>query len=580
MATLKLTAFSGEIPLVLPRLLPPNAAQHAENVRLTSGGLDPVRRARLDHTITSHDVGAIQTIYKNGAEWLEWETVVNAAPGPVAQDRLYYTGDGAPKMRAAGVIYPLALPYPTAALTATVTGSGTGPIIDRLYVRTFVTGFGEESEPSPVSNVAAWQAGKGVTLSGFTLPPAGRNITKERIYRSQSSSSSTDLFFIAERNVTMADFVDTVAVDGFAGVIPSLNWNAAPAGLKNLCAGANGMMAGSVGKDLYISEPFRPHAWPEIYVQTLDFEIVAIGSFGTTFVVMTTGYPYIFQGLAPDSLVQEKIESNLPCVNPRGVVNLGYGVAYPSTDGLILISSAGIKNATQELFDRVTWLATSPYTFVAGQYNGRYFASYAYADVNGDPVKGTFIIDLTGESPFLIRATRYASACHYSVTEGLLYMLTGLGVYQWDAAGEVPDVMSWKSKKFVLEAPAAFGAMLVEGDDTLSVDDIAAAEAARQAMLTANAAIFAAGSIGGELGGAAMGVYVINGDALIDPDPERYASISIFAEGVLVDTVSVLNEAVRLKAIPRNRSWHVEVSGTANVSQVSLATTMRELNGV
>jgi hypothetical protein len=580
MATLKLTAFSGEIPQVLPRLLPPNAAQHAENVRLTGGGLDPVRRARLDHTITGHALGSIQTIYKNGAEWLEWETVVNAAPGPVAQDRLYYTGDGVPKMRVAGVVYPLAVPFPAAALAATVSGSGTGTITDRLYVRTFVTAFGEESEPCPLSNVAHWQAGQSVTLSGFTLPPSGRNITRERIYRSQSSSSSTDLFFIAERDVSTGDFVDTVAVAGFAGVLPSLNWNAPPDGLTGLCAGANGMMAGFVGKDLYFSEPFRPHAWPEIYVQTLDFDIVAIGSFGTRFVVMTTGYPYIFQGLTPDSMVQDKVELNLPCINARGVVDLGYGVAYPSVDGLILVSGSGVQNATQQLFDRIGWLATSPYTFVAAQYNGRYFASYAYADVNGDPIKGTFIIDLTGETPFLIRATRYASACHYNIREGLLYMLTGLGVYQWDAAGEVPDVMSWKSKKFVLEAPASFGAMLIEGDDSLSVDDIAAQEAARQALLTANAAIFAAGSIGGELGGAAMGLYVINGDALIDPDPETYAAVSIFAEGELVDTVSILNSAVRLKAIPRNRSWHVEVSGTAKVSQVSLATTMRELNGI
>jgi len=581
MATLKLTAFSGETPRVLPRLLAPTAAQHAENVRLTSGGLDPVRRARLDHTITGHASGSIQTIYKNGSEWLEWETVVNAAPGPVAQDRLYYTGDGVPKMRVAATVYPLALPFPSAALVATVTGSGTGPVTDRLYARTFVTGFGEESEPCPLSNVAAWQAGQSVTLSGFTLPPGGRNITKERIYRSQSSSTSTDLFFIAERNVSTADFVDTVAVDGFAGVISSTDWNTPPDALQGLCAGANGMMAGFVGKDLYFSEPFRPHAWPEKYTETLDYEIVAIGSFGTTFVVMTTGLPYIFQGLNPESMAQEKIDSNLPCINARGVMDLGYGVAYPSTDGLILVSGSGVSNATRDLMAREDWQATSPATFVAGQYDGRYFASYAYSDSLGKAVQGTFIIDLTGESPFLIRASRYASACHYSVLEGALYMLTGLSVYQWDAITEVPEILMWKSKKFVLEAPAAFGAMLIEGDDTLSTDDIAAQEASRLALIAANASLFSgAGSIGGELGGAAMGLYVIDGDAMQTPDPERYAAISIFADGVLVDTVSTLNEAVRLKPIPRNRSWHVEVVGTASIAQISMATTMRELNGV
>lgn len=580
MSTLKLTAFSGELPRILPRLLPDTAAQHAENVRLTSGGLDPVRRARLEHTITGHNAGDIKTIYKNGAEWLIWDTVVNACPGPVAQDRLYFTGDGVPQMRVAGTDYPLAVPFPTTALSVALTGSPTGPVTDRYYVRTFVTSFGEESEPCPLSSLVPWQAGHVVTLSGFTLPPSGRGITTERIYRSQSSSSSTDLFFIAERAVSTSNYVDSVAVDGFGAVIPSLDWNAPPAGLSGLCSGANGMMAGFVGKDLYFSEPFRPHAWPEKYIQTLDFNIVAIGSFGTTFVIMTEGLPYVFQGLHPDSMAQEKIEQNLPCVNARGVIDLGIGVAYPSSDGLVLVSSAGIRIVTDGLMAREDWRLTSPSTFVAGQFNGRYFASYSYVDALNKPVKGTFIIDLTGAEPFLIRASRYADACCYVLKESTLYMLAGLGIYEWDAPGQVNEVMSWKSKKFVLDSPASFGAMLVEGDDAMSSDDIAAQAAATAARLATNAALFAGASIGGELGGAVMGLYPVNGDALVAAEPEKYAAISIFADGVLVDTVSVLNQAVRLKPIPRNRSWHVEVSGTAEVAQVSMATTMRELNGI
>lgn len=580
MATLKLTAFSGEMPRVLPRLLDPTAAQRAENVRLTSGGLDPVRRARFEHAITGHLAANLKTIYKNGTEWLAWDTVVNAAPGPVATDRLYFTGDGVPKMRVAGTDYPLAVPFPSTPLTGTLSGSGTGSLTDRLYAYTFVTSFGEESEPCPVSNLVKWFAGQTVILSGFAAPPSGRAITRQRIYRSQSSSSATDLFFIAERDATTDDYEDAIAPDAFGAVIPSLTWNAPPAGLLGLCAGANGMMTGFVGKDLYFCEPNRPHAWPEGYVQTLDFDIVAIGSFGTTFVVMTTGLPYIFQGLNPDSMAQEKVELNLPCINARGVVDLGYGVTYPSTDGLILVSSEGVKNATANLMARVDWLATSPATFVAGQYNGRYFASYSYTDPLGKPVKGTFIIDLTGESPFLIRASRYADACHYSLTEGALYMLSGLSIYEWDAPGETNEVMAWRSKKFVLEAPAAFGAMIVEGDDFLSADDIAAAQAESAARLAANAIIFEQDSIGGELGGAVFGLYAVNGDAMLRADPDKYAAISIFADGVLVDTVSVLNEAVRLKPIPRNRTWYVEITGTAKVAQVSMATTMRELNGV
>lgn len=580
MATLKLTAFSGEIPRIQARLLPPTAAQHAENTRLTSGGLAPVRQARNAHVITGHTAGAVKTIYKHAGEWLAWDTVVNACPGPVATDRLYFTGDGVPKMRVSGVDYPLAVPFPATALTATTSGTPTGPITERLYVRTFVTSFGEESEPCPVSAPVPWQSGLTVTLSGFTAAPAGRGITLERIYRSQDSTAGTSLYFIAERAVSTANFVDTVAPDGFGELLPSLDWNAPPDGLVGLCAGANGMMAGILGKQICFSEPYRPHAWPEKYRLTIDFDGVAIGAFGTTFAIMTTGQPYVAQGNAPESMVMEKIERNLPCINARGVVDLGYGVAYPSTDGLVMVSTGGADVVTKSLMARTDWEATSPATFVAGQYDGRYFASYSYLDVLSQPVIGTFIIDLTGEQPFILRASRYADACHYSLTEGALYMLSGLTVYEWDAVGQLPEVQSWKSKKFVLEAPASFGAMLVEGVDSLSADELDDIAQANAAIAAANAAMFAQPSVGGELNGAEMGLYPINGDMLVPAAPPKYASIAIFADGVLVDTVSDLNVAVRLKPTPRNRSWHVEVSGTAEVSQVSLATTMRELNGI
>jgi ribosomal protein S11 len=121
MSTLKLMQFSGEIPRLLPRLLPDTGSQFAENVRLDDGGLTPVRGLRFEHAFDPSDDHA--TIYKFGETWLSWATAVNAAPGPVATDRLYYTGDGVPKMRVGTDVYNLKVQYPTAALTATVGGT-------------------------------------------------------------------------------------------------------------------------------------------------------------------------------------------------------------------------------------------------------------------------------------------------------------------------------------------------------------------------------------------------------------------------------------------------------------------------
>jgi hypothetical protein len=581
MTTLKLIQFSGETPRLLPRLLPESGAQRAENVRLDNGGLTPIRQARLVDTVIGIPEGQIKTIYKNGEDWLAWDKVVNAAAGPVASDRLYYTGDGAPKMLVAGTVYALAVPFPAGALTATLTGTGTGNITQRLYVYTYVTDFGEESEPSPISNPVDWMAGQGVTLSGFAAPPAGRNITKQRIYRSQSSvSAGTDLFFIAERAASASNYADSIAVDGFGEVLPSREWNAPPDGLTGLISLPNGMMAAFVGKDLYFCEPFRPHAWPEVYVLTMDYPIVALGAYGTTLVVTTTGTPYLVQGQAPENMVQEKLELNLPCINARGLVDLGYAVAYPSTEGLVVVASGSANVATGPLLTRSGWLQTSPATFVAGQYDGRYFASYEFIELDNEPTRGTFEIDLTGNTPFLLRGSRYAEACYYDITTSALYMLSGVGIYEWDALGQLSENMTWKSKQFVLPEPTNFGAILIEGADALTPEQEAVLAAERAEVAAQNAILFAMDSIGGEINGAPYNTYQVNGDALGRVIAQSFVFVRVIADGVVVAVIDQVNEVVRLPSGFKARNWEMEVNGTTEIAQITLGTTVKELNNV
>lgn len=579
MTTLKLIQFSGEIPRVIPRLLPETAAQRAENVRLDDGALTPFRKARLAGVI--NDVVPIQSIYKYGNDWLGWSTIVNAAPGPVAQDRLYYTGDGAPKMRVGSTVYPLALPAPAGALTATLSGVGSGDSITQLFVYTVVTDFGEESEPCPISNAVEWQAGKTVTLSGFVTPPSGRNITKQRIYRSQSSvSAGTDLFFIGERAAANTDYVVTAGINDFNEVLPSRDWNPPPAALDGLISLPNGMMAGFVGKDLYFCEPYRPHAWPEKYVMTMDYSIVALGAYGSTVVVMTNGLPYIVQGSAPEAMQQERLELNLPCINRRGVVDLGSAVAYPSYDGLVVVGPGGASVATAPVMTRSAWLKTSPATFVAGQYSGRYFASYEYAEPDGTQNSGTFIFDLSGQTPFVLRAGIQAEACFYDIPTSALYMLVGTEVYEFDALGEASEILSWRSKQFVLPAPASFGCILVEGSSSLSAEQQAAAEAEAAAVAEQNAIYFAMPSIGGEINGAPMNLYEVNGDMLLDAvAASQFASVQVFADGELLATVSSINVVKRLPA-KKARQWEVLVTATASIEQISMATSPPELNAI
>lgn len=580
MTTLKLMQFSGEVPRLLPRLLPDGGAQQAENVRLDDGGLTPVRRKRAVHSVTGI-AGAVKTIYRHAGTWLAWDKVVDAAPGPVAQDRLYYTGDGAPKMRVGGTVYDLKVPFPTAAPTATLSGTGTGDVITRIYAYTFVTEFGEESEPSLASNEVNWQSGRTVTLSGIQAAPSGRGIVKQRFYRSQTSQTAgTDFFFIAERTASSANFTDSVATDAFGEVLPSRDWNQPPDTMKGLISLPNGMMATFDGKELLLCEPFRPHAWPEKYRLTMDTNIVALGAYGTAIVVTTEGQPYIVAGTAPENMQQEKMELNLPCINARGVVDLGYAVAYPSKDGLVVASGGSAAVATQALMTRNDWLQTSPGSFVAGQFSGRYFASFEYLEADGTPRRGTFIFDLATQTPFILRNSDKAEAFFYDVGDAELYLLIDKTIYQYDPFGEVNEIMSWRSKQFVYPAPATFGCILIEASDSKTPEEEAADEAERQAIEAANAVIFARPSIGGELNGSAYNVQTVNGDDLQRVFPKQFTSVEVFADNKLVGSVSEINKAVRLPAVPKARNWEVLVNGTTRIDQITLATSPRELNAV
>lgn len=582
MAIIKLIGFTGEIPRVQPRMLPDMASQNAFNTRLTSGDLQPIRKARFRHNFTSMPAEGYTTIYKHGDEWLGWTGLVHAAPGPVAADRLYYTGDGAPKMRVGGTVYDLAVDAPTAALTAAVSGtpSGSGLSETRLYVYTFVTDFGEESEPCPISNEVVWQAGQTVTLSGFQAAPAGRNITKQRIYRSQSSTSGTTLYFIAERAASASNFTDNLPATAINEPLPSLDWNAPPDALQGLISLPNGMMAAFVGKDLYFCEPYHPHAWPEKYVLTMDYPIVGLGAFGTTIVVATAGNPYMVSGTAPENMQQEKLELNLPCINARGIVDLGYAVAYPSNDGLVTVSSGGPVVATANLFTRENWQKLRPAIMRAGQNDGRYMAAYSIVDRRNQEYTGTIILDLAGRENTLSRAGIYPSAFYYDIGESRLFYLQGSGVYEWDAIGETNEIQAWRSKPYILPKPSNMGAILVEADSGLTDDEVAAIEDEIAAVLAENQILFDAGNLGGEINGSVINTYEVNGDKLNPiPSINKTCTVNIYADGKLVASVSKLNSMDRLPSGFLAQQWEIEVTGDMLVKQVTMAGTGAELAG-
>jgi hypothetical protein len=121
---LELTGFGGIMPKMDPRMLSKMSAQTAENCQLMAGILEPLPTPAAIGTLALSDP---VTIFPYRGDWLCWATDVDVVRGPLAADqyeRIYYTGDGVPKMRClfGGIetVYPLGIPKPSAAPTVSV----------------------------------------------------------------------------------------------------------------------------------------------------------------------------------------------------------------------------------------------------------------------------------------------------------------------------------------------------------------------------------------------------------------------------------------------------------------------------
>lgn len=188
MTPLRFGPFSGIAPRIDPRYLPKHMGQNAENCRLFSGGLSSWKRPKQIVAATKATLGTVKSIFRmnnGGADfWLNWLTDVNCVRGPIAGDtsqRIYYTGDGEPRvsnfaLATSGGDFPtqwfvLGVFAPTTAPTVGATG-GSGAQVTRSFVYTFVTQFGEESQPSPPGTFTTFLNATSWDITNMQVAPA------------------------------------------------------------------------------------------------------------------------------------------------------------------------------------------------------------------------------------------------------------------------------------------------------------------------------------------------------------------------------------------------------------------------
>jgi hypothetical protein len=397
----------------------------------------------------------------------------------------------------------------------------------------------------------------------------------KRIYRTiTTTSTGAEYHYLVTITAATTTYADTISDENaaVAELLPSATWEMPPANMRGIVILPNGIACGFFGNEICLSEPFHPYAWPPLYRQTYDQDIVAIGITGTTLVGMTEGNPFTITGVEPVTMGggMEKLGVAWPCMSKRSAASFAFGVGYASPQGLVIIGSQ-TDVVTKDLFTQKEWDELNPETFIGATADNRYYAGYT-----DDDSSLMFVID-KAEAASFVKINQAITAIWADPATGKLYVAADGGIYRWE--GDIGTKLSyeWKSKMFLSGPPVNYGAAKIDADFGMSEAESAAALTAYDAAIAANEALITANGMNDGLADPSLGEYEIGGDEM-DVIPALVADslqFQLWAGGELKLTKQVQNtRAFRLPAGYKADNLEIVLSGNVKVSGVIIAETM------
>lgn len=470
--------FAGELPRIEPHLLPPNAAQLAQNVKLWTGACEALKSPLYITDLAKP--GEKKTIYRYGQSvdsdtqfWFHWTVDVDVCRGPLmddTQERLYISGDGPLKatdatMGTSGANLPssaylVGLPAPTKP-TATVSGAATGVAARIVVGYQFVNSWGEPGPISPVSDPVDYYPGQTLEVSFMDGAPSGAyNVPNKRIYVSQTDSSeNTALRYWKEIPVATTTTSGTVDFTLLGEAVESPSMIAPPADLFNVMLHPNRFLVGFTKRRICRSEANRPYGWPEVYRDPVGDDIVGGAIFGQSIVVCTKGLTWLATGQDPLNQAIIDLAGRQPCVAKRTIKAMPFGVLYASPDGLVLVASSGpLVVISEGILTRAQWQALKPESMHAAVHDKRYYVWYDTGSVKGGLI---FEFDAGGAINTLTRTDIHVTAAYSDHRRDDLFVAMPADghLYKWDAGAAATQV--WRSGEVRFDRPQAVGAAKV-----------------------------------------------------------------------------------------------------------------------
>ena len=114
------------------------------------------------------------------------------------------------------------------------------------------------------------------------------------------------------------------------------------------------LVAGWRNNEVWFSVPYYPHSWPLIYVIAVEADIVGLGVYHQSLIILTR--PALRGDRhRPENMSLSNIQPLEPCTSRHTIVNTPNGVLYSSPNGLINITASGAMNLTLQQITKDQW---------------------------------------------------------------------------------------------------------------------------------------------------------------------------------------------------------------------------------
>lgn len=532
MSTYTIKKFGGSAPRIAEHLLGDSTAALAVDCKLWHGTLESWREPQQIRSIDSD----IRTSVLYDCCWIDFDTAVDVAYGPVNCRKLFTTGarewpavhefnECEMTVRRLGLPCPYKMPS-----VAGATPNNNKSIEGRSYAYQFRNAAGERSALSQASVAQLFADGQSVVVSGWEVPDASWGVTHVRIFRAVSGHQSgrepsnvldTVWMFVGEVAVNAASFTDNKYNEDLIEALEEDIAAPPPAELRGMVwIKSMNALAGFVGKRIYFSENNSYHHWP--YHLDLDDNVCALVESNGVLYAATDGAPYAITADVDCENAGCRRATRLPVIYPmvgcgnRRMAALPQGAVYPTHDGLVMLSGTNAPVLlTEPLYAPDDWHKLYPESVIPVWFNGWLFV---FAREKGFVLTLNKSNGLDTHSQLSDRDVIDA----FVSRQGDFYIVKTDAVYQWDRGSRLRD-HRWRSPDLVAPTMLNFGAARLwheHGEEQVKI--------------------------------------TVDGREVID-------------RGVLASRV------FRLPMWAEGSVWRVELSGTAKVKLFSMATSMHEL---